>query len=145
MTDNTQPEALRLADQLRALSFGGTCILAAAELRRQHARIVDLEQQMAAIGAGGVEPLRSRQCLHKISEPSGWRPIETAPVGKEMFVARAIDVLNGFTGGRTYTSDPWCVWQPEKGKFSRWNHHFQPTHWMPLPSPSSADEGGSND
>ena len=54
MTDTKQPEALRLADQLRALSFGGTCILAAAELRRQHARIVELEAQPEAVGAGGV-------------------------------------------------------------------------------------------
>lgn len=35
MTEVKQPEALRLAGQLRALSFGGTCILAADELRRQ--------------------------------------------------------------------------------------------------------------
>ncbi len=28
-----------------------------------------LEQQLASIGAGGVEPLRQRQCLHQISEP----------------------------------------------------------------------------
>ena len=32
-------------------------------------RIVELEAQLEAIGAGGVEPLRRRECLHKISEP----------------------------------------------------------------------------
>ena len=39
-------------------------------------RIVELEAQLEAIGAGGVEPLRPRKCLHKISEPTprraGW-------------------------------------------------------------------------
>ena len=53
MTDNTQPEALRLADQLRALSFGGTCILAADELRRQHAENTTLQR-------GYDEALRER-------------------------------------------------------------------------------------
>ena len=31
-------------------------------------RVVELEAQLAAVGAGGVEPLRKR-CLHQISEP----------------------------------------------------------------------------
>ena len=61
-----QPEALRLADKYEAHGFLGDhrfakdqwCSQAAAELRRQHARIAELEDQMAAIGAGGVEPLR---------------------------------------------------------------------------------------
>ena len=36
-------------------------------------RGVELEAQLAAVGAGGVEPLRKR-CLHQISEPAkaGW-------------------------------------------------------------------------
>lgn len=37
----------------------------------EHRAVADaLERWAASIGAGGVEPLRSRQCLHKISEPS---------------------------------------------------------------------------
>lgn len=32
-------------------------------------RVTELEAQLAAVGAGGVEPLRKR-CLHKISEPA---------------------------------------------------------------------------
>ena len=75
MTDNTQPEALRLAEILE----GDYCPdwfyeqgvdEVAAELRRQHARIAELE----AVGAGGVQALR--KCLHHISEPTprraGW-------------------------------------------------------------------------
>lgn len=54
MTDNTQPEALRLADDLEASShFPGnmrSCNnAAAAELRRQHARIAELEAELEAI------------------------------------------------------------------------------------------------
>ena len=30
----------------------------------------ELEAQVAAVGAGGVEPLRKRECLHQISEPA---------------------------------------------------------------------------
>ena len=35
----------------------------------QRLRIAELEAQLAAIGAGGVEPLRKRECLHQIIEP----------------------------------------------------------------------------
>lgn len=92
---NTQSEALRLAGALE----GGTYLLSAernataAELRRLHRenealsarvqelgelarnnnsrRVVELEAQLEAIGAGGVEPLRRRGCLHHIEEPRG--------------------------------------------------------------------------
>ena len=53
MTDNTQPEALRLAD---ALEYCDASVARQAinELRSQHDRIADLEAQLEAIGAGGV-------------------------------------------------------------------------------------------
>ena len=59
MTDRTDPEALRLAEILE----GDYCPdwfyeqgvdEVAAELRRQHARIAELEAQLEAVGAGGV-------------------------------------------------------------------------------------------
>lgn len=54
----TQPEALRLAEELDdGYPLTGDAISAAAELRRQHARITKLEAQLSAIGAGGVSPL----------------------------------------------------------------------------------------
>lgn len=64
-----------------------------------------------------------------------WLPIETAPdaSAKEMFVVRGFNVCNGFTGGKLYTTDPWCVWREKDGSFARWNHHYLPTHWLPLP------------
>lgn len=54
MTDNTQPEALDLADWLEAVGGGPSAKRCAALLREQHARIADLEAQLEAIGAGGV-------------------------------------------------------------------------------------------
>ena len=66
MTDNTQPEALRLAEILE----GDYCPdwfyeqgvdEVAAELRRQHTRIAELESELEAVGAGGVSgPLVGR-------------------------------------------------------------------------------------
>ena len=59
MTDRTDPEALRLAEILE----GDYCPdwfyeqgvdEVAAELRRQHARIAEMEAQLEAVGAGGV-------------------------------------------------------------------------------------------
>ena len=65
MTDSTQPEALRLAELLELAPEDGvepqTAEDAAAELRRQHARIAELEAKLEAIGAGGVAPLIGQQ------------------------------------------------------------------------------------
>ena len=79
MTDNPQPEALRLALSIDLMDTFTNYQQeelgkAAAELRRQHNRIAELESELEAIGAGGIEPLRRRECLHQISEP--------APAGK---------------------------------------------------------------
>jgi hypothetical protein len=68
------------------------------------------------------------------SSMAQWQDIATAPKDgtREMFVVKAFNVCNGFTGGKPYTSDPWCVWRESDGSFSRWPHHFPPTHWHPL-------------
>ena len=84
-----QPEAIRLADEYEYEGFIGKhrfaqddwCRKAAGELRRQHlenttlqkgydasrleidslkAKVQELESMLAAVGAGGVEPLRRR-------------------------------------------------------------------------------------
>lgn len=68
MNTSQQPVALRLADKYEVEGFLNDqryakdywCSQAATELRRQHARIAELEAQLSAIGAGGVEPLRKR-------------------------------------------------------------------------------------
>ena len=57
MNKKQQPEALRLAEMLTANEWPGHVTLVSyarecvAELRRQHARIAELEAEIAAVGA----------------------------------------------------------------------------------------------
>jgi hypothetical protein len=79
MTDNRQPEALRLAELLELAPEDGiepqTAEDAAAELRRQHARIAELEAQLEAIGAGGMSgQLMGRASL---AASAGSEPVAT--------------------------------------------------------------------
>jgi hypothetical protein len=76
------------------------------------------------------------------AQPQGWKSIDTAPKDgtREMFVVKAFGVSNGFTGGKPYTSDPWCVWRESDGSFARWPHHFAPTHWQPLAAAPAATD-----
>ena len=90
MTTTQQPEALRLADELERDLCNYPCEAVAMVLRRQHAEletlragydaarleIESLHAQLEAIGAGGVEPLRRRECLHQISEPAARARLE---------------------------------------------------------------------
>lgn len=64
---------------------------------------------------------------------NAYQDIKGAPVGRKMFVAIGIDVN---VNGRKYTTDPWIVWQPVEGEFTRWPHDFPPTHFAPLPEVS---------
>ena len=86
MTDNTQPEALRLAEILE----GDYCPdwfyeqgvdEVAAELRRQHTRIAELEAQIEALS--GVQALRAA--------PAGW---ELVPEDATEEMVRATDKVN---------------------------------------------------
>ena len=62
---------------------------------------------------------------------SSWKYIESAPSNtKKMFVVCAFDVI--LDSGSKYTSDPVTTWA-ENGKFPRWKHDFEPTHWVELP------------
>ena len=75
MTNKKQPEALRLAEMLTAdewpghvtlVSYARECV---AELRRQNARITEMEAQLEAIGAGEVSgPLMGEQSAPKVSD-----------------------------------------------------------------------------
>ena len=73
MTDDTQPEALRIADEFReclerdAIPSIIDAEKAVAELCRQHARIAELEAQLEAVGAGGVQALSAA--------PAGWESV----------------------------------------------------------------------
>lgn len=85
MTDNTQPEALRLADEVDEVARTYPDMAeVSAELRRQHARIAELEAQLEAIGAGGVSgPLMGRTTEGMVG---GWQDIATAPEGQMVVV-----------------------------------------------------------
>ena len=96
-TSTEQPEALRLARKFEEVGFMGDhrfakdhwCRQAAAELRRQHARIAELEAQLSAIGAGGVEPLR-KQAVPQEVHPESIR--EGAPYDNPEFEQLARDM-----------------------------------------------------
>lgn len=61
-----------------------------------------------------------------------WKPIEEAPVSRKMIVVKAINTENS-PSTFPYTTDPYCVWQEQKGHFVRWPHDFAPTHYCELP------------
>ena len=74
MTQTQQPEALRIADLLEQCSINSLLspfMEVATELRHQHARIAELEEQLSAIGAIGVEPLRKQAAV-----PQGWKLVQ---------------------------------------------------------------------
>ena len=76
MTDQTQPEALRLANVCSNLTrYSMDAHLIAAELRRQHTRIAELESELEAISAGGVNgPLMGSASLSaNAGEPVAWQ------------------------------------------------------------------------
>ena len=172
MTQGQQPEALRLALSIDLMDTFTNyqqeeLDKAAAELRRQHARIAELEAQLDAIGAGGVEPLRPRQCLHSISEPSAWVSVKDRlpepgmavllDIGKKTPI-RAMWAAKHTVEAHDEADPGWCDYDETTGMYYcpegwyEWNQHEEvhwavsekPRAWMPLPSPSSADEGGSN-
>ena len=69
MTDRTQPEALRLAAWLNEGAWHqmrvGDVEAAGRELRRQHTRIAELESELEAVGAGGVQALSAAPAAKK--------------------------------------------------------------------------------
>ena len=68
---NEKPEALELADIFENLAHPtGTRHRAATELRRQHARIQELEAMLEAVGAGGVSAQRVTQGADHIAQDS---------------------------------------------------------------------------
>ncbi len=128
MTDNTQPEALmQLADVYAEASFdqglhkrtlddapeSARSVLEAA-VRRQHARIADLEAQLAAIGAGGVTgPLIGQpQAMPDLSQltergAKAWAGVDAQGL-REGFTAAdmATAAAQGFRDGAASTAPP---------------------------------------
>lgn len=126
----TQPEALRLADVLDADLCEFPLQEVSAELRRQHARIAELESQLMC------------NCE--------WQNIETAPKdGSEILICKAVNA-DGEPMGKSFGlfvhraawwgEEGWIVYNSlicENQAF------FEPTHWMHIP-PAPSTEGESN-
>jgi hypothetical protein len=143
-----QPPALWLANEmLQAAAFPAYPPLpnaaVAQELRRQHARIAELEAKLEAVGAGGVGPLIGI-AAPPTAQAEGWRPIETAPKDGALIVLGA---RNGVWLGK-YVPVYQSGYRPENPWSSMLLNHdhmaeryTQPTHWMPLPPPPTSAEG----
>lgn len=102
-TSTEQPEALRLAD---ALDDDETYVSlammrqAAAELRAQHASIAEMEAQLEAIGASGVEPLRKptpapQAAVPEVIEQMAVDRYKVVPSHESMFHRWAVVAGNG--------------------------------------------------
>ena len=108
MTQTQQPEALRLAHTLSggkliddSTEWADTLHAAAAELRHQHARIAELEEQLSAIGAIGaigVEPLRKQAVQAEVPEAIEQMAVDrykVVPSHESMFHRWAVVAGNG--------------------------------------------------
>ena len=100
MKEGQQAEALRLADDLVEPIDGFQEptmleVAAAAELRRQHARIAELEADLEAVGAGGVQSLRKQAAAPQAVQAA-------VPVEKQ------IESVLMEIGKR---DEAWCEWQ----------------------------------
>ena len=70
MTTIQQPESLQLAELIEQGNKRSGDSAIAAELRRLHSRVVELESQLEAIGAGGVESLRKKEPMSDLDMES---------------------------------------------------------------------------
>ena len=127
MTQAQQPEALRLAEILEQYALNPLREVA-AELRRQHARIEELEAQLSAIGAGGVEPLRKpasvaaseRELFEAVASDSGKWPkaIERDAKGNYLLLTTA----NGWMWWREARRAPAWPQPPDAMQSNDWQH-----------------------
>ena len=129
MTQAQQPEAplLKLAAVLDSLDMGWS----ADVVRQAHAENVTLQQGYDAARLE-IEALRSRQCLHGISEPSWWMPIETAPKDSGYLLLRGRreqDVASGYWLQSAYAGNGAWIWPFV---------HMTPRFWAHLPPTSAA-------
>jgi hypothetical protein len=135
-----QPEALRLANILRGIDarslFANEKLSAAsAALENQHARITELESQlaqrfdaadMATAAAQGFRVGAAKE------QQEGWQPIETAPKDSSYVLLAGKhrkDIASGYWLQSAYAGNGAWIWPFV---------HKYPTHWIPLPAPRPA-------
>ena len=145
MTDNTQPEALDLADWLEAVGGGGLSPnRCAALLREQHARIAELESQLAQrfdaadMATAAAQGFRDGVAsVSAGSEPVAWREhVEQRLLAwRQSFVNRSGDqlALDDFMDEQSLDDliDFVC------------DESHRVTHWMPLPTAPGPADGES--
>ena len=160
MTDDTQPEAMDLADWLEAVGGGPSAKRCAALLREQHARIAELEAQLEAVGAGGVSgPLMGR-AAQPTAQAEGWTRLPGAlpepgtpvllDIGKK-YPIRALWAEKHTVRVGTDVDD-WGEYDEETDEYYcpegwyEWNEHEEvhwavsetPRAWSELPQPLPA-------
>ena len=95
-----QDEALRLADALEQ----GTYLLSverdatAAELRRLHAKVAELEAQLEAIGAGGVGRLMAHEHEHVKQPTAAMLTVSERAVERDELLQVALNFIQTLTG-----------------------------------------------
>ena len=100
-------------------------------------RVTELEAQLEAIGAGGVEPLRKRECLHKISEPA--QPVAVERIGTMFFPSSPEHSILGIF--LSAMSDQLKIDAPAMRDAMLWYRGVQEIATTPQPAaPAQADE-----
>ena len=134
-----RPEALRLASDIAASGqFTNLFTLdaAAAELRTQHARITELESQLAQRFDAADVATASAQGFRDgaASVSAGWQSIETAP--KDGQAILVTDGMHCYCVEWCEEFDWWTVDDNKLGPFRL--RGSAPTHWMKLPEAPNA-------
>ena len=155
--DKKQPEALRLAQEFDEAPETGVdpdliqeC---AAELRRQHARITELESQLAQrfdaadMATAAAQGFRDGVAAPQPAVAAGWQSIETAPKDGSYLLLWEQYSEAPFVG--YWSGGSWSVSHEHVDAEGGWDGanvvdalSMPITHWMPLP-PAPVD-GESN-
>lgn len=141
-----QPEALRLAEMLTADEWPGSVTLVSyarecvAELLRQHARITELESQLAQrFDAADMATAAAQGFMDGAAkeQQAEWQSIETAPKdGSRILLHPAVEVADDWSKGHWNSEhECWIVGGSPSGVVH--------TAWHPLP-PAPSTEGESN-
>lgn len=135
MTDDTQPEAMDLADWLEAVGGGPSAKRCAALLRRQHARIAELEAQIEALSgvqalSAAPEAIAKLRHLYQNMVNGAVRDTASAKRIAEGLLAPAIEALERATPPAEQQAQPGAVYaelhEPDAttvGLGAVWNRH----------------------
>ena len=163
MTDNTQPEALRLAKLLTADEWPGNMTLVSyarecvAELRRQHARITELEAQLSSSGftaadtataeargfRDGVASVAASAPSAHIKEPYTLTEIKAKIASNdysaELLLQHAMALLDGASLSAN-AGEP-VAWMDDDGNIEHNHKPWMSDVWKPIPPPPTTSAG----